>query len=1195
MKNVSTFLFVLLFAVKVIGQSGSGFWEEIEKPPGGVFGVQQLPNGWLVGGQIIDTVMYYSSDTANTWKPLMVLPNGLPKDFIKFGRAGAFFYRDSLISQDYGNTWTAFDSGGGRSNYLQSEDGTLFAVKAIPANDSHSIMKSIDNGLTWTQIHQPIPNQPFRPKPTMYMQGADCVILEYYPSTSYLARKYSCDKGNTWNQAPQPDAFVAFSTTSNRLISFWSSFIITHNGIDNYIDLETLLGKSPGLVLGVCEAQNGDVYVSTRGGIVKADSTFTNWEKVSNCETVNFNFPRKLVNGKFLISQDFGDFKQSVNLEDDFLYSATGLKNAGTIHYYDESSNGIMSVTQSGLWMKSHSDTNWVLRSPSFEYKSFSFELEVDQFNEGMMVQSKDTLLIWSIPEGHITKSTLPFTVKDAYDKFHLFYKDSLVFVNSENGIMRSKDLGKTWSIFNDTIHMFEVIKMPNDSIFFGIFGKTNVVTNRMILKSTDFGISWQPVNLGLNSPYRLTVSNDGLIVFANSGNTLYSTFDFISGITKISQISTSIRGIEFIDNTLVVSGTDRVLRGKDLSKPLTSTPIFPNQASLSNSSYHLNRKIMSDFKGRIIFLCSRNWFDRRLYRSKSPISLGASIEGSTYKDSDADCNTPDPEAPLPNWIVSATKGSDTWSTNTDSLGRYSMFIDTGTYKMTTSVPADIFWVRCADSIDVNLPVYLDTVEQDLPSVATVDCPYISVDLAIGWLNPCFESTAALSVHNYGTVAADTVWVDVQFPTEVYVIDTTMQYDSLGMGLYRFWFGALGIGEGSQATFDIATVCDTALTAQVLCFTAQAYPDSLCTVPVVWSGAQIEVTAACQGDTTVRFELKNTTNTATQNLDFIIIEDHVVLRQGNNQYGPQQVRTETVPMAQGAHLYRLQSEQEPGHPFATVAFAWVEGCGPGTGSAGNFIQQYMMDNGIPSQDVECVQVTSSYDPNDKQGQPIGYGAQHQIEPNTDLEYTIRFQNTGTAAARFVVIRDSLSAHLDPTSIRVGAASHPYTWTLSGQGNLMFRFDQINLPDSNTNAVASQGFISFKISQKADLPLGTAVQNKASIYFDYNGAVVTNTTLHTIGRDFIILTTAPPSQTVSDVTLNPNPTRNNKQCTLNGLVPNEQFRFIATDATGHQQLALTVTGPQANIDCSSLADGIYFFRLIDALGVRVGQGKLIVVK
>ena len=118
-----------------------------------------------------------------------------------------------------------------------------------------------------------------------------------------------------------------------------------------------------------------------------------------------------------------------------------------------------------------------------------------------------------------------------------------------------------------------------------------------------------------------------------------------------------------------------------------------------------------------------------------------------------------------------------------------------------------------------------------------------------------------------------------------------------------------------------------------------------------------------------------------------------------------------------------------------------------------------------------------------------------------MEYLIRFQNTGTDTAFLVVIRDTISPFLDPATVRPGASSHPYTWSLMNNGSLKFTFENIMLPDSNINEAASHGFIKFKIQQQPENLPGTTIHNQAGIYFDYNAPVITNQTTHKIQDRF----------------------------------------------------------------------------------------------
>jgi uncharacterized repeat protein (TIGR01451 family) len=136
---------------------------------------------------------------------------------------------------------------------------------------------------------------------------------------------------------------------------------------------------------------------------------------------------------------------------------------------------------------------------------------------------------------------------------------------------------------------------------------------------------------------------------------------------------------------------------------------------------------------------------------------------------------------------------------------------------------------------------------------------------------------------------------------------------------------------------------------------------------------------------------------------------------------------------------------------------------------------------------------ASYDPNDKTAFLDGKPISAKIAPDKDLEYLIRFQNTGTDTAFNIVITDTLTTLLDAGSVVPGASSHPYTFSLRDGKVLVFRFNNILLPDSNTNEAASHGFVKFSIKQKAGNPLGASLKNKAAIYFDFNDPVITNET------------------------------------------------------------------------------------------------------
>ena len=70
-----------------------------------------------------------------------------------------------------------------------------------------------------------------------------------------------------------------------------------------------------------------------------------------------------------------------------------------------------------------------------------------------------------------------------------------------------------------------------------------------------------------------------------------------------------------------------------------------------------------------------------------------------------------------------------------------------------------------------------------------------------------------------------------------------------------------------------------------------------------------------------------------------------------------------------------------------------------------------------------------------------------------------------------------------------SGSHLYTTKIQS-GRVQFVFDNINLPFNDED---NDGYVAFKIKTKASLVAGDVFSNAASIYFDYNAAINTNTT------------------------------------------------------------------------------------------------------
>ncbi|MBP6333923.1 MAG: T9SS type A sorting domain-containing protein [Bacteroidia bacterium] len=251
-----------------------------------------------------------------------------------------------------------------------------------------------------------------------------------------------------------------------------------------------------------------------------------------------------------------------------------------------------------------------------------------------------------------------------------------------------------------------------------------------------------------------------------------------------------------------------------------------------------------------------------------------------------------------------------------------------------------------------------------------------------------------------------------------------------------------------------------------------------------------------------------------------------------------------------------------------------------------FIIEPLAGDANPADNVitKCEAVRTSWDPNDKAGVPFGQGSNNAILPGTEITYTIRFQNTGTAEAYDVYILDTLDQNLDLNTYQVLAASHAMVPSILQDNVLRFTFANIHLPDSNANEPASHGYVTYRISPVSGVPDGTVLNNTAGIYFDYNPAVITNTTQHTI--DYTLgLSKLTKS---GGLQISPNPAKDNVliQVEKNGL-----YNFQVINILGAVVYTAENLLDKVQVNTSTLPAGIYLVRAEN--GSESYQSRLVI--
>ena len=154
------------------------------------------------------------------------------------------------------------------------------------------------------------------------------------------------------------------------------------------------------------------------------------------------------------------------------------------------------------------------------------------------------------------------------------------------------------------------------------------------------------------------------------------------------------------------------------------------------------------------------------------------------------------------------------------------------------------------------------------------------------------------------------------------------------------------------------------------------------------------------------------------------------------------------------------------------------------------------------------------------------------------------------------------------------SSHNYNIEILPGNILKWKFNNIMLPDSNSNEPASHGYIQYRIKRNNNNTPGTQIKNTAYIYFDFNEPVVTNTAINTIETITGIKST---SSNNDEWNVYPNPSTGVLYI-VNSSSVKEASQFQVINSIGQTVLEETINNNFKNIDLSKLNNGVYFVKI-----------------
>ncbi len=801
---------------------------------------------------------------------------------------------------------------------------------------------------------------------------------------------------------------------------------------------------------------------------------------------------------------------------------------------------------------------------------------------------------------------------------------------------------GPTTSVPTDSLSRFyihpylpSVLSGPNNS-FYGVsdfFGQFDSLGNPILIDSTRY--SW----LGSAENYMLEKLRDGnalaykvgpsgsqdtlLIKYdTETGDTLWTSKEFPTSYLTYADVMHQYVGFREQPRLLEAPNGDLIhiaLRNNSIG-PTSAFLYFYNDIQFirlnsdgellvnsSNTIFQgaytptLDFEVTSDGGAIIPAIYSpvpnnNNFWDIVLIKlDKNGFVYPNKLSGNIYAEINPNCQLDSSDYSPSRVIIEASKQGQSFFTQTDGKGNYTIELDTGSYSVNLNYPSPYYQNGNCSIIPflVNSDTLYQTDTVDIPFEVGGLCPYMTVDLSAPFVRRCAYIDYNIQYCNLGTAVADSAYIELSLPKYAYIYQSELGFTALRGSKYKIDLGNVAINycDDFRIGIHIDSSCTQTILGQSMCIEARIYPDTICFPTPTWDGSDLVCEGECKVDSgTVELRVINNGGPTSVPSTITIIEDNVMLTSFTKTFNVGEVFIDKRP--DNGRTYTISATQSSSHPWKEFSLASVEACGDdGSGNVSlGYVVQFPQEPEEPFISRDCQEIIGSYDPNDKAPFPKGIGADGFITKEQDLQYRIRFQNTGTDTAFRVVIRDTLSQYLDMATVVSGASSHPYQFQMFGRNVLQWTFDPIALPDSGANQAGSNGFVKFSVSQVDSNALGTVIENRAGIYFDFNPPIITNTTRNVIGElnDGLIIISVEEAYR-EELLVYPNPFANETTLQLEQVYDQLELRIYdlagqlveTTEATNTDRLTIT---------SDAVKQGMYLFEVYHH-AEKLGGGKL----
>ncbi|MCC6414186.1 MAG: hypothetical protein IT270_21225, partial [Saprospiraceae bacterium] len=944
----STFFTVAYLLLFQALPAQTNYWQKANAPQGisGSYWPGQGDTSFLMHS--LGTV-YRSDNRGSSWQELMLWTNNYNELFP--GEGGHLFYTVTVANGTSTDNYlykTGYDA---QNPDLVHTNCPVYKMKErndglLIGASSSGIYRSADGGATWMEVYDiPFPGSSLEINfwadgVVSFQPNIDVTYLSFDDGLSWITVNASVFNGKL-TRASDGVLYMTGLNTIKKSVDQGATWQVATTGLSFNLNTNSLTELPNGRLL-LASSNRTQFYSDNQG---------QNWFALTPSSADRPKNYLKVYDDGLILASNTNNVLRSTDGGISWSLSDTGTNEATVSHlsFYNDSLR--YATTPSGMWRSLDAGDTWSrVVADTVPSQYYPRELFAVWHPDTFAVMQADKLL--RTFDGGLTFADV--TPLSGLNRGNLFISPSSnrIFATIQNNVVYSVNYGDTWQLALNSEIMNSMDETPDGRLFLYSYN-----TNHKLWTSTDGGTTWaEVVNLDWNNVAfaDMDVAPDGtvnVLMVKNSSMVLASSNDAGNSWLYHRLPSNNIFQPDITTNAA----------GHLLIPAINNMVFVSTDAGLS----WYNLPTMYGTLGQpLLFVDPQGYLygytTSGLQRSTTSSQEGGYLRGFVFKDADADCSTPDAQNGLKNWKLTIDGSQGTFYASTAVDGSYQLFVDTGAYNIQVLTPQSFWWAMCDSLQSAVIDTFLAIDTTDFSVVALVDCPIMSVDVTAPRLRRCFNNTIYVQTCNVGTETADSAWVDVFLDPNLTLVSSAQPHDSVGLNSWRFFVGDVVSGDCVQFNLTAYVNCDSTVLGQTHCVSAHAFPDTLCAPVPNWSGANLEARVSCL-DTIVHFELENTGTAPSQPLDYIIIVDDVVLMQGEEMYEINEILNLEQPA--NGQTWRIESQQEPGHPFSTVALAFTEGCG-GFGSLG-FINQFSLNGVTPSMDRFCLENTGSYDPNDK--------------------------------------------------------------------------------------------------------------------------------------------------------------------------------------------------------------------------------------